>query len=162
MTIDKRINIYTCSDFDCGYRIVTIDLEEGTTPFGVLCKKCKKRMAYSAFYKVDQTLIPEYEWYKPNLEDIPETDLAIRDHVKKGGLLLRKRKRIMETKETVTICYLNWKGSLGIRRILPKRIWWGKTEYHPEEQWLLDAIDLEKNLERTFAMKDIHFWKTGE
>jgi hypothetical protein len=34
-------------------------------------------------------------------------------------------------------------------------VWFGETAWHPEPQWLLDVVDLEKNTERSFAMRDI-------
>jgi predicted DNA-binding transcriptional regulator YafY len=58
----------------------------------------------------------------------------------------------------VFIDYKNWKGVVGIRHITPKGIHFGKTEYHPEEQWLLDAYDHDKEDFRTFAMNDILKW----
>lgn len=60
----------------------------------------------------------------------------------------------------VTIDYTNWKGERSERRIRPVDIMWGNNKYHPEEQWLLYAWDLDKQAYRTFAMKDIHSWKT--
>lgn len=51
--------------------------------------------------------------------------------------------------------YTNWEGKNAIRKIQPIEIWYGKTKWHPEEQWLLKAIDVEKNAERDFALKDI-------
>ena len=32
------------------------------------------------------------------------------------------------------------------------------TEWHKEEQWLLKALDLDKNEDRDFAIKDISNW----
>lgn len=61
--------------------------------------------------------------------------------------------------EVVTIVYTNWKGVRAERRIKPIQLWFGKTEYHPSEQWLLTAIDVEKGEERNFAMADIESWK---
>jgi len=61
-------------------------------------------------------------------------------------------------KETVSILYTNYRGETSIRRIVPKRIWFGKTEWHPDEEWILDAFDLEKEAERGFAMKDVKAW----
>lgn len=58
----------------------------------------------------------------------------------------------------VTILYTNWKGETATRQIQPTKLWYGHTEYHPEDQWLLDAIDLEKKDVRTFAMRDIRNW----
>ena len=65
-------------------------------------------------------------------------------------------------KEIVRIRYTNYRGETSLRRILPKAIRFAATEWHPEPQWLLDAIDLDKNVERSFAMKDIASWETME
>ena len=61
-------------------------------------------------------------------------------------------------KATVSIVYTNYRGETGLRRIIPKRIWFGGTDWHPEEQWLLDAYDVKKKADRSFAMKDIRAW----
>ncbi len=53
--------------------------------------------------------------------------------------------------------YRNWRGDVSIRRVLPQRIWFGATEWHPGAQWLLEAFDLEKNEVRDFALCDITF-----
>lgn len=59
----------------------------------------------------------------------------------------------------VCICYTNWRGETKMRRILPKRLWFGKMPpYHRDEQWLLDATDLDKQQPRTFALKDVRSW----
>lgn len=62
---------------------------------------------------------------------------------------------------TVKILYTNWKGETAEHTIQPLELWFGATEYHPGEQWLLRAYDLEKNAERNFAMKDIERWEVG-
>jgi hypothetical protein len=64
----------------------------------------------------------------------------------------------MESKEVI-INYTNWRGENGNRTILPLEMFFGLNEFHPGEQWLLKAIDLDKNMERIFAVKDIHSWK---
>ncbi len=51
--------------------------------------------------------------------------------------------------------YTNWEGKTAVRKIQPIEVWYGKTEWHPEEQWFLKAIDVEKDAERNFALKDI-------
>ena len=51
--------------------------------------------------------------------------------------------------------YTNWEGKTAVRRVRPIEIWYGKTEWHPKSQWLLRAMDLDKNEERNFAVKDI-------
>jgi len=62
--------------------------------------------------------------------------------------------------KVVAILYTNYKGETGWRKIVPQKIWFGATEWHPENQWLLDAHDTEKDALRNFAMKDIQEWKS--
>lgn len=59
----------------------------------------------------------------------------------------------------VVIAYTNWRGEHGERRVVPHRIWYGSTEWHPEPQWMLDAHDLDRDADRSFAMADIHTWR---
>lgn len=63
-----------------------------------------------------------------------------------------------DSKKVVKITYTNYKGETAERTIIPIELWFGSTEYHPEEQWLLKAFDLEKKAERNFAVKDIRSW----
>ena len=57
--------------------------------------------------------------------------------------------------KTIRIVYTNYRGETARREVVPQRVWFGATEWHPEEQWLLDAIDIEKGAERSFALRDI-------
>ena len=63
------------------------------------------------------------------------------------------------TEQEVTIVYKNHRGETGERRIIPRKLWFGSTEWHKEDQWLLDALDTGKGAMRGFAMKDILSWK---
>lgn len=56
--------------------------------------------------------------------------------------------------EPVTLTYTNWRGETSARAIIPRYVWFGSTEWHPEPQWLLRATDTEKAAERDFALKD--------
>jgi predicted DNA-binding transcriptional regulator YafY len=58
----------------------------------------------------------------------------------------------------VVIDYTNWRGERSLRRIRPLAIAFENNEWHPETQWLLEAVDLEKGENRTFAMNNIHSW----
>ena len=62
------------------------------------------------------------------------------------------------TVRDVSIDYTNWRGERSVRVVLPARMWWGKTEFHPTEQFLLHAFDIEKQSWRDFAMENIHSW----
>lgn len=48
--------------------------------------------------------------------------------------------------------YRNYRGQEGYRRVRPLGIRFGTNEWHTDPQWLLLAIDLEKDAEREFAM----------
>lgn len=61
--------------------------------------------------------------------------------------------------KTVHFTYTNWKGETSLRTVVPTFIWYGSTEFHPEPQWLLKAWDVDKKVERDFAMADISGWK---
>lgn len=61
----------------------------------------------------------------------------------------------MNTQKSIKILYTNWKGETAIRQIVPIRLEYLATEWHPEEQWCLIAFDLDKQAERNFACKDI-------
>jgi len=62
----------------------------------------------------------------------------------------------------VEIDYTNWEGKRSVRKIKPERLYWGSNQWHPQEQWLLEAVDCDKQALRTFAMKDVHMWKPFE
>jgi hypothetical protein len=51
--------------------------------------------------------------------------------------------------------YKNWKGKVSSRTVIPIEVWHGTTKYHTEPQWFLKAMDLDKQAERDFALKDI-------
>ena len=58
-----------------------------------------------------------------------------------------------EKKKQVKILYTNWKGKTSYRNIIPKSIEFKSTEWHKEEQWILNAFDINKNTDRGFALK---------
>lgn len=66
-----------------------------------------------------------------------------------------------QSKTHVLIDYTNHAGVRQIREIIPQDwsgLQYGITQWHPEEQWLLNAYDVGKQAKRTFAMKDVHGW----
>jgi hypothetical protein len=84
-----RINQYTCEE--CGGVITTIDRDQGVTPMFLNCRAtegCTGR-SVSSMYRVPPGLEPDHEWYKP--DKLP-SDPGMRQHVKMGGLLIRKIK----------------------------------------------------------------------
>jgi predicted DNA-binding transcriptional regulator YafY len=58
----------------------------------------------------------------------------------------------------VLIEYTSYRGIRSKRRILPLSIAFTSNEWHPEPQWILTAHDLDRDVERHFAMKDVHSW----
>lgn len=65
----------------------------------------------------------------------------------------------MDLTQDVMIDYTNYRGERSMRRIRPISMNFVSNEWHPEEQWLLTADDVEKAAIREFAMKDIHSWQ---
>ena len=61
----------------------------------------------------------------------------------------------MNQNKIVNILYTNWKGETKLRKILPISIEFKSTKWHKNEQWILNALDIDKNEERGFAIKDI-------
>lgn len=64
--------------------------------------------------------------------------------------------------QEVLIDYTNWRGERSVRRIRPLRIVFENNEWHPDTQWLLEAVDLQKGEERTFALSNIHTWRIAQ
>ena len=86
----NAINCYTCPE--CGGRTVTIDVDDGTTPFLLRCKATPgcEGMAESGLYRPPPDCgPPQWEWYKPGPEETRRLPRPMREHVQQGGLLLR-------------------------------------------------------------------------
>jgi len=56
---------------------------------------------------------------------------------------------------TLRFVYRNWRGEIRERRVRPLRVWFGKTDWHPVEQWFMEAIDDENGEKRDFAVSEI-------
>lgn len=88
MTINMtvpRLNKYTCKS--CGGSIITVDRDEGVTPFMLGCRadpKCKGDM-YSSFYR-EVHGEPTFEWRKPTLTEFRKSSRAMQQHFEDGGL----------------------------------------------------------------------------
>lgn len=63
--------------------------------------------------------------------------------------------------DAVRVRYVNHRGEESVRRVLPTRLWWGSTAWHPEPQWLLDVWDFDRRGGRTYAMAGIKEWVPG-
>jgi hypothetical protein len=63
----------------------------------------------------------------------------------------------------VIIEYTNWRGDRAKRRIAPTgNLRFGTSPFHPDQGWLLEAVDLTKLEKREFALKSIHSWEEEE
>lgn len=83
-----RVNVYICGT--CRFATVTIHRDDGVTPFMIPCQhaNCGKP-SYSTFYRAPTQLAPTHEWYVPGVEETAALGSATKEHVAKGGLLLR-------------------------------------------------------------------------
>ena len=59
----------------------------------------------------------------------------------------------------VAIDYTNYRGERRAYNIIPQSIYWGSNRWHPLEQWLLTATDVDRGVTRDFAMAHIHSWE---
>lgn len=58
---------------------------------------------------------------------------------------------------TVEIDYTNHRGARAWRRIKVRSFFFGTSKpWHLEPQWLMTAVDLDRQVERTFAMSNVH------
>lgn len=64
----------------------------------------------------------------------------------------------MTDEKAIRILYTNYRGETALRSVVPQHLVFGSTEWHPEPQWLMEALDVEKGQSRTFAMKDVRAW----
>ena len=61
----------------------------------------------------------------------------------------------MASEPTLIITYTNWRGETAERRIIPIKFHVAETSWHPGPQWLLKALDVDRDLERDFAVSGI-------
>lgn len=89
-----RENFYTCDA--CGAVMVTVDVDEGTTPMLTDCRAdgCGG-MAHSGWYapKPEGAGLAQWEWAKPGQMDRATAGRATTLHYSLGGLELRPRRQ---------------------------------------------------------------------
>ncbi len=61
----------------------------------------------------------------------------------------------LNSERTIQMVYTNHRGETSVRRLVPIRIYFGKTEWHPADQWLLEAYDFDRAATRSYALKEI-------
>lgn len=88
-------NGYQCKS--CGKVTVTVDVHPGVTPAFLDCRRTAgcSGMAVSSFYpsgpRPANLPEPAWEWFRPSSPVLARQTAAAREHVRKGGLLLRER-----------------------------------------------------------------------
>lgn len=60
-----------------------------------------------------------------------------------------------EPEKAIRVMYTNWRGETAERHIIPLRMYFGSTDWHPDKQWLIYAHDIDKGETRIFALKDM-------
>lgn len=63
-----------------------------------------------------------------------------------------------EMANPIKVEYTNYRGEKAIRTIVPGKCYFGSTEYHPHDQWLIEVWDVERKATRVYALKDITKW----
>ena len=64
--------------------------------------------------------------------------------------------------ENVKILYKNHRNEVAWRPVKPLRFYFGKTDFYPDPQWIVHAIDLDKNAFRDFALTNVLEWSKVE
>ncbi len=90
MSFKGKKNIYLCPS--CGHGFVSLDVDDGTTPFMTKCLNCND-MAQSMFYAAPQEVLarinPALEWYSPSPKSVKKMSPAAQQHCARGGLISR-------------------------------------------------------------------------
>lgn len=63
----------------------------------------------------------------------------------------------MQQRYGIKVVYRNYRGEVATRTLSPEYVWYGTTDWHPKEGYLLHAYDHEKQAYRDFALADCDF-----
>ena len=111
---------------------------------GVSLKECMKIFDVPSAMSIAEVRVQEIEQKHRDTPDTPDEPLpAPVDTGPKTGPL---------NGGASVVAYQNWRGEVAIREIKPICLWFGQTQWHPEDQWFLKAWDVEKQAERDFAL----------
>jgi predicted DNA-binding transcriptional regulator YafY len=61
-----------------------------------------------------------------------------------------------DPRRIIEIDYTNWRGERRSRHVVPTGISLENNEWHPETQWMLEAVDCEDGKAKTFPLAQIH------
>lgn len=93
MSFEGKRNLYLCKG--CGFGFVTLDVDEGTTPFMTQCPRPEcGGWAQSFMYRVPQQWLEEapvvLEWYHPSPEEYAKLSPGVKAHVDTFRLISRR------------------------------------------------------------------------
>jgi hypothetical protein len=86
MSFQGKKNIYKC---EAAHITVTIDRDEGVTPFMIKCPECGEYARSKMYHPQCQFFDPKYEWYSPDTAERETLPASSLEHVERGGLLIR-------------------------------------------------------------------------
>lgn len=88
MSFEGKKNVYMCCD--CGHGFVSMDVDEGVTPFTAPCLNCDG-LAKSFFYNIPQEILGNHavEWFRPSAKASKKLPKPVREHVERGGLIIQ-------------------------------------------------------------------------
>jgi len=61
----------------------------------------------------------------------------------------------IEKGDKLSFLYTNWKGETSVRNAIVNTFHLGSNQWHPQNQFLLTGLDVDKNAMRCFALKDM-------
>lgn len=64
-------------------------------------------------------------------------------------------RELCKQKSVINFDYKNYKGINSSRRAELHNLFYGQTEFHPKEQWLVEAVDIDKGETRVFSLEDM-------
>jgi hypothetical protein len=68
----------------------------------------------------------------------------------------------LDTDDAVSVDYTNHRGERGVRHVIPLSLPPRKMptdhQYHPGA-WVIEVWDLDRQAQRSYALKDIHSWE---
>jgi hypothetical protein len=83
-----RKNVYLCDK--CGAGWISVDLDEGVTPFMDLCPICEESLGTSLMYQIPDSIVghkpARVEWRKPTPDEVREASPGRQMHYENGGL----------------------------------------------------------------------------
>lgn len=61
----------------------------------------------------------------------------------------------MTDSKPLVVRYTNYRGETATRHLRPEGVLFARTEFHSEPQWLMEAVDVERDVRRSFALEDM-------